>query len=448
MKKRFGRRAKRAISMLMGAALIVETINCSAMVVNAADAWFYIKTDGEKTDQEHPSAGLFSGGIEVKDAIDDEVAAAITRKSDTWIQDGESGTGVEEKIDISKAPDATDYADDAKLKAAIDNGSCIFPDLGDAYVDWYVVKLEGDRKLHVDGVLRAKPAPEPTPTVAPAVTPEPTPTVAPAVTPEPTPTVAPAVTPEPTPTVAPAVTPEPTPTVAPAVTPEPTPTVAPTVTPEPTPTVAPAVTPEPTPTVAPAVTPEPTPTVAPAVTPEPTPTVAPAVTPEPTVTPAAEPTPGTVSSPTVAESTTPENNNVEEVNNVPAPAAQAPVPAQTTVNVIPPAVENEEPVVNNEEPVVNNEEPVVNNEQEIVDITDEEVPLNSSVENGVSKNEEQPVVIIEDEEPPFSSGIGHCWIHWLILILTVVYTIYELVRTSKRNKIIRELEADRQSAQV
>ena len=395
MKKRFGRRAKRAISMLMGAALIVETINCSAMVVNAADAWFYIKTDGEKTDQEHPSAGLFSGGIEVKDAIDDEVAAAITRKSDTWIQDGESGTGVEEKIDISKAPDATDYADDAKLKAAIDNGSCIFPDLGDAYVDWYVVKLEGDRKLHVDGVLRAKPAPEPTPTVAPAVTPEPTPTVAPAVTPEPTPTVAPAVTPEPTPTVAPAVTPEPTPTVAPA------------------------------------------------------------VTPEPTVTPAAEPTPGTVSSPTVAESTTPENNNVEEVNNVPAPAAQAPVPAQTTVNVIPPAVENEEPVVNNEEPVVNNEEPVVNNEepvvnneQEIVDITDEEVPLNSSVENGVSKNEEQPVVIIEDEEPPFSSGIGHCWIHWLILILTVVYTIYELVRTSKRNKIIRELEADRQSAQV
>ena len=412
MKKRFGRRAKRAISMLMGAALIVETINCSAMVVNAADAWFYIKTDGEKTDQEHPSAGLFSGGIEVKDAIDDEVAAAITRKSDTWIQDGESGTGVEEKINISKAPDATDYADDAKLKAAIDNGSCIFPDLGAAYVDWYVVKLEGDRKLHVDGVLRAKPAPEPTPTVAPAVTPEPTPTVAPAVTPEPTPTVAPAVTPEPTPTVAPAVTPEPTPTVAPAVTPEPTPTVAP------------------------------------AVTPEPTPTVAPAVTPAPTVTPAAEPTPGTVSSPTVAESTTPENNNVEEVNNVPAPAAQAPVPAQTTVNVIPPAVENEEPVVNNEELVVNNEEPVVNNEQEIVDITDEEVPLNSSVENGVSKNEEQPVVIIEDEEPPFSSGIGHCWIHWLILILTVVYTIYELVRTSKRNKIIRELEADRQSAQV
>ena len=326
--------------MLMGAALIVETINCSAMVVNAADAWFYIKTDGEKADQEHPSAGLFSGGIEVKDAIDDEVAAAITRKSDTWIQDGESGTGVEEKIDISKTPDATDYADDAKLKAAIDNGSCIFPDLGAAYVDWYVVKLEGDGKLHVDGVLRAKPAPEPTPTVAPAVTPE------------------------------------------------------------------------------------------------------------PTVTPAAEPTPGTVSSPTVAESTTPENNNVEEVNNVPAPAAQAPVPAQTTVNVIPPAVENEEPVVNNEELVVNNEEPVVNNEQEIVDITDEEVPLNSSVENGVSKNEEQPVVIIEDEEPPFSSGIGHCWIHWLILILTVVYTIYELVRTSKRNKIIRELEADRQSAQV
>ena len=294
MKKRFGRRAKRAISMLMGAALIVETINCSAMVVNAADAWFYIKTDGEKTDQEHPSAGLFSGGIEVKDAIDDEVAAAITRKSDTWIQDGESGTGVEEKIDISKTPDATDYADDAKLKAAIDNGSCIFPDLGAAYVDWYVVKLEGDGKLHVDGVLRAKPAPEPTPTVAPAVTPE------------------------------------------------------------------------------------------------------------PTVTPAAEPTPGTVSSPTVTESTTPENNNVEEVNN----------------------------------------------EQEIVDITDEKVPLNSSVENGVSKNEEQPVVIIEDEEPPFSSGIGHCWIHWLILILTVVYTIYELVRTSKRNKIIRELEADRQSAQV
>ena len=376
MKKRFGRRAKRAISMLMGAALIVETINCSAMVVNAADAWFYIKTDGEKTDQEHPSAKLFSDGIEVKDAIDDEVAAAITRKSDTWIQDGESGTGVEEKIDISKAPDATDYADDAKLKAAIANGSCIFPDLGAVYVDWYVVKLEGDRKLHVDGVLRAKPAPEPTPTVAPAVTPEPTPTVAPAVTPEPTPTVAPAVTPEPTPTVAPA------------------------------------------------------------------------VTSAPTVTPAAEPTPGTVSSPTVAESTTPENNSGEEVNNVPAPAAQAPVPAQTTVNVIPPAVENEEPVVNNEELVVNNEEPVVNNEQEIVDITDEEVPLNSSVENGVSKNEEQPVVIIEDEEPPFSSGIGHCWIHWLILILTVVYTIYELVRTSKRNRIIRELEADRQSAQV
>lgn len=99
--------------------------------------------------------------------------------------------------------------------------------------------------------------------------------------------------------------------------------------------------------------------------------------------------------------------------------ANAPV---APVNVIPAPVE--EPV--EEEPVV--EEPV--------EIEEEDAPLAPAIEDQ-DNSDDAEVVNIEEEETPLAAG--NCWIHWLILILTAVYTAYELVRAIARNKKIKEL---------
>lgn len=99
--------------------------------------------------------------------------------------------------------------------------------------------------------------------------------------------------------------------------------------------------------------------------------------------------------------------------------ANAPV---APVNVIPAPVE--EPV--EEEPVV--EEPV--------EIEEEDAPLAPAIEDQ-DNSDDAEVVNIEEEETPLAAG--NCWIHWLILILTAVYTAYELLRAVARNKKIKEL---------
>ena len=78
-----------------------------------------------------------------------------------------------------------------------------------------------------------------------------------------------------------------------------------------------------------------------------------------------------------------------------------------------------------------------------VEIEEEETPLAPAIEDneaegdGIVITETDSDIVIEEEETPL--GVGNCWIHWLILILTAVYTVYELVRAISRNKKIREL---------
>lgn len=83
----------------------------------------------------------------------------------------------------------------------------------------------------------------------------------------------------------------------------------------------------------------------------------------------------------------------------------------------------------------------------VEEIEENETPLAPAIEeenNGNSGDTE--VVNIEEEEAPLAAG--HCWIHWLILILTAVYTIYELIRSIARNKRIRELEEQHETIEA
>lgn len=84
-------------------------------------------------------------------------------------------------------------------------------------------------------------------------------------------------------------------------------------------------------------------------------------------------------------------------------------------------------------------------------IEEEQTPLapaiNDDNQNGNGGSKEQEVVEIEEEEAPLAAP-GHCWIHWLILLLTVVYTVYELVRCIARNKKINELQDDAEQAEA
>ena len=57
------------------------------------------------------------------------------------------------------------------------------------------------------------------------------------------------------------------------------------------------------------------------------------------------------------------------------------------------------------------------------------------------------VVSIEDEAAPLAAS-ANCWIHWLILLLTVVYTVYELIRCINRNKKINELRGEARQTEV
>ena len=57
------------------------------------------------------------------------------------------------------------------------------------------------------------------------------------------------------------------------------------------------------------------------------------------------------------------------------------------------------------------------------------------------------VVSIEDEAAPLAAS-ANCWIHWLILLLTVVYTAYELIRCINRNKKINELRGEARQTEV
>ena len=86
--------------------------------------------------------------------------------------------------------------------------------------------------------------------------------------------------------------------------------------------------------------------------------------------------------------------------------------------------------------------------QETTQIADETTPLAPTVtaapgkEAGIEAvSSDNNVVSIEDEEAPLAATVN-CWIHWLILLLTAIYTIYELVRAIHRNRKINELSGE------
>ncbi len=82
--------------------------------------------------------------------------------------------------------------------------------------------------------------------------------------------------------------------------------------------------------------------------------------------------------------------------------------------------------------------------EDVVIIEDEETALASEIEADTSETDEaesSEVIAIEDEETPLAAG-GHCWIHWLILILTFIYVVFELIRSISRNKKINELKEE------
>lgn len=86
-----------------------------------------------------------------------------------------------------------------------------------------------------------------------------------------------------------------------------------------------------------------------------------------------------------------------------------------------------------EEPI--EEEPVV--EEPEVEIPDEETPL---AENELTE--------IPDEEVALAADLrdGDCWIHWLILLLTALFGVYSVARCVARNRKIKELTEDSDTA--
>ena len=125
----------------------------------------------------------------------------------------------------------------------------------------------------------------------------------------------------------------------------------------------------------------------------------------------------------------------------------APTPAEEPTEVPVPVVE-EEPapvpvVVVEPEP----EAPIV--DEPIVEVEEEDTPLAPAVPGDDNTNgEAQEVVNVEDEDVALAAGNGNCWIHWLILLLTAAYTLYELVRSVRRNKQIKDLEEQGQSVEA
>ena len=78
---------------------------------------------------------------------------------------------------------------------------------------------------------------------------------------------------------------------------------------------------------------------------------------------------------------------------------------------------------------VSAEEEEIVTEQEEVTIGDGGVPLAGRLE-------------IEEDEVPLAN-LGDCWIHWLILILTVVYVVFTTVQALRNRATIKSLKEEK-----
>lgn len=141
--------------------------------------------------------------------------------------------------------------------------------------------------------------------------------------------------------------------------------------------------------------------------------------------------PATPGEPTPGDDDPDDTDDVTEVVTVVTPAStSAPTTTATTVNA--PATP-------------------VTVEDLATTIDEEQTPLAPAIsdneQSGNDGSKEQEVTTIEEEEAPLAAP-GNCWIHWLILLLTVVYTVYELVRCIARNKKINELQGNTEQAEA
>lgn len=149
--------------------------------------------------------------------------------------------------------------------------------------------------------------------------------------------------------------------------------------------------------------------------------------------------------------------NTEEENSTggtPAgntPAGNNPTPENTPAENVPagnPAIENQPTnvpavaVVNEEEDIDDAGVMETVSANEVVEIEEEETALSAG-----TGGEDGAQVDIEDEEVPLAAH-NSCYIHWIILIVTLLYTIFELIRGISRGKRINELkeEAEKEMA--
>ena len=133
MNRRISKLIRKVFIMTMSAVMVFETMNCSAIVAEAAEAYFYIKTDGEPTDEKHPSANQFSGsqvGSVTQDIVDQNTDENNKLIRDNWVYDAENGVGQY----IENAPSAEAFANDVKLSEEMKAS------LPDKDVFWYIIK--------------------------------------------------------------------------------------------------------------------------------------------------------------------------------------------------------------------------------------------------------------------------------------------------------------------
>lgn len=88
-------------------------------------------------------------------------------------------------------------------------------------------------------------------------------------------------------------------------------------------------------------------------------------------------------------------------------------------------------------------------ETPVVEVEEEATPLAPDVESEEDVLAAGRVTEVEEEAVPLAAEVdGNCMIHWMILLLTACYTAYELVRSIRRNKQIKEAEAQGQSVEA
>ena len=80
-------------------------------------------------------------------------------------------------------------------------------------------------------------------------------------------------------------------------------------------------------------------------------------------------------------------------------------------------------------------------------IDDDDTPLAPSIEEDgdVEGVDRVPTETIEEEDVPLAADLrtNGCWIHWLILLLTAIYTVYNVTRAIIRARKINEATASK-----